>query len=167
MPSGVYVRTDLNKFKPKPLKERLFGKVVKTSKNGCWNWTGGKWRGYGKIALNYKDYYVHRISYEIHNNLKLSKNVEVCHKCDNRACVNPKHLFIGTHKDNMSDAAIKNRMPFGVKCVGSKLDDNKVKFIRKMLSQKKMTGVQLGEKFGVFHSTIYQAASGKYWRRVK
>lgn len=166
MPSGVYIRTELNKVKQKPIKYRLFSKVTKNGKNGCWNWTGGKWRGYGKIALNYKDYYVHRVSYELHNNIKLDKLKEVCHSCDNPACVNPKHLFVGNHKNNMSDAASKNRMPFGENHCWSKLDNDKVVFIRKVLKDKSISGTALAKKFGVSHGVIYRAKNRKTWRRV-
>lgn len=166
MPSGVYVRTEFNKFKPKPLKERLYNKVDKNGKNGCWNWTGPTWKGYGKIALNYKDYYVHRVSYELYNKTKLSREVDVCHKCDNRICVNPRHLFIGNQKINMADAARKNRMPFGSKHCWSKLNEKKVLFIKKMLKTKEISGTRLAEKFGVAHSVIYRANKGQTWRRV-
>lgn len=92
--------------------KRFFDKVNKTE--GCWTWTAalrGK-TGYGAYKLNGKTIDAHRVSYELHNGL-IPKGMYVCHTCDNRKCVNPYHLFLGTAKDNYEDAVNKARIVKG------------------------------------------------------
>jgi len=79
--------------------------------NGCWTLplTPNK-HGYLDITLNGKSHKAHRFFYELYNEQKIPKGMLICHKCDNRRCVNPSHLFIGTSKDNFEDAVLKGRI---------------------------------------------------------
>jgi hypothetical protein len=85
-----------------------FWKQVKKTK-GCWNWTGYTGtHGYGMMSINSKWRLVHRFSYELHKG-RVPDGLYVCHHCDNRRCVNPAHLFVGSHQDNMDDMCAKGR----------------------------------------------------------
>lgn len=97
--------------------------VLKT--DSCWLWTGAKSKaGYGQLGHRKKVLYAHRVSFELHKGV-VPKGMVVCHTCDNPQCVNPEHLFVGTHCDNMHDAIDKNRLP------GTKISDSTVEAIRR------------------------------------
>jgi hypothetical protein len=92
--------------------DRFNSKYSKQPDTGCWEWTAGLDRyGYGIFTVaGFK--FAHRISYEIHNGVEPAGKL-VCHTCDNRKCVNPAHLYLGTNKDNMQDMVKKNRSTKG------------------------------------------------------
>lgn len=95
-------------FFDKELIKRFFNKIDKSQ--NCWNWKGGsRGNGYGAIKVNGKVIDTHRFSWMIHFG-EIPKNIFVCHKCDNRKCVNPEHLFLGTNSDNMKDCFNKGRL---------------------------------------------------------
>src|SRR6266850_5925539 len=97
-------------------QERFWPKVKKT--NSCWNWIANLYRdGYGQfnipikgIAKRRKIIRAHRFSWELHFG-KIPKGMLICHHCDNRKCINPEHLFLGTIKDNARDCTLKGRRP--------------------------------------------------------
>ena len=91
---------------PAPL--RFWKKVIQGS--SCWSWAGGTTRaGYGRLFIDGHHVLAHRFSYELHRG-PIPEGKYVLHTCDNRICTNPDHLFIGTQRDNMRDAANKDRL---------------------------------------------------------
>lgn len=93
--------------------------------NGCWEFIGCKMpNGYGKLGKNKKTWLAHRYSYFLKNG-EIPNGMHVCHTCDNRICINPEHLFLGTRKDNMQDMIKKNRHNFS----GLRTNDWKEKLI--------------------------------------
>lgn len=99
----------------KKLKERFEAKFIPVTESGCWLWEAtAHSRGYGLIHTGRKltkahMEFAHRFSYELYKGHRPSREEEVCHKCDVPSCVNPDHLFLGSHADNMLDMAKKNR----------------------------------------------------------
>ena len=92
-------------YPPRPISERFWKKVVRSEK--CWEWIGSTGKpGYGHIILKGKYVDAHRISYMLFRG-EIPKGLMVLHTCDNKKCVNPDHLFLGTQKDNMAQWARK------------------------------------------------------------
>lgn len=91
------------------LRERLYKSFDVNPENGCWEWNRNlSQSGYGCMKAMGFNIKAHRLSYEIHKG-SIPEGMFVCHSCDNRKCVNPNHLWIGTNKDNMLDMSIKGR----------------------------------------------------------
>jgi hypothetical protein len=138
--------------------QRFWDKVEKT--DGCWNWTGAKsTTGYGCFVLNGKTVKPHRYV------MGFPKGC-VLHHCDNRACVNPDHLYIGTYADNARDAVKRGRMHKldnrGEKNSQAKLDWGKVREIRELLKQG-ITQRKIAEMYSVSQGTIMFINTGKTW----
>ena len=137
--------------------ERFNSKWVK-SENGCHVWVKSKkGAGYGAMRFNGKDRLAHRIIWEItHGPIK--DGLFVCHKCDNPACVNVDHLFLGTQSDNMRDMTQKNRHPYPLaeKHHRAKLTNEQVKEIRAAAESSKV----LASIYGVTKRTILNVRHG-------
>lgn len=91
----------------------FWAKIDTRGPDECWRWTGGKTSsGYGAKRLSLNGAHVsllsHRMAWLIFNS-DIPEGLVVCHKCDNRVCCNPAHLFLGTHKDNTQDMMRKGR----------------------------------------------------------
>lgn len=152
------------------VKEKLLTKIKKLE-NGCWLFTGGKQsQGYGAIWDGEKQRRAHIVSYEIHVET-IPKGLLVLHSCDNPWCVNPEHLFLGTHQDNVDDMRAKGRDSFGenkgTNNGQAKLTEADVWDIRRLLSTGQYTQDQIGDMFGVTRGAIKGIKLGYTWSYLK
>jgi DNA-binding transcriptional regulator YiaG len=146
--------------------ERLMSSVG-FGDDGCWNFNGWTVDGYGKIRVGNKRKSVHRLSYEFYYG-SISDDICVLHKCDNRKCVNPEHLFLGTRADNNQDKVNKNRQAKGLnhglkkeKHPLAKLTDKDVSDIR---NSQGIAQYKLAEMYGVSQSNINKILNNNGWR---
>ncbi len=148
-------------------RERFLAKVCPEPETGCWLWRGmvvGS--GYGMVRFERKLYPAHRLAWKLFRG-EIAPGLVVCHKCDVRTCVNPEHLFLGTHAENMKDMQQKGRSPHGDKHSRSKLTSEQVRRIKAMLAEGFMRMSDIAREFGVTHATIGCIARGTSWRHVK
>lgn len=140
--------------------DRFWSKVDKCGEDECWEWTGFRLpSGYGRLwnTAGKPVLYPHRLSYEIHIG-EIDDGYHVCHHCDNPACVNPSHLFVGTATDNARDRAKKGRN-------GSKLTPSQARKIRQRIEAGDALE-DIAESFGVVYQTVYNIKRGATWSNL-
>jgi len=149
-------------------RARFWAKTEKKGKDDCWEWQGWINRyGYYAIRLTRTkamNFEAHRISYFLTHG-QLPENMVVCHTCDNRICVNPSHLFLGTYQDNSSDMVRKGRQVIGENVKGAKLSETSVREIRKLLKDG-VTKYRISKIFGVSPETITFVQKRATWKHV-
>jgi hypothetical protein len=146
--------------------EALNSEVIGSSVNDCWNWSGkDNGNGYGYFYFEGKQQKAHRVAWE-QVNKEIPKGMCVLHKCDNRRCCNPSHLFLGTYQDNAADRQKKGRTVIpdnrGENCGTSKLSNDDVLTIRSAGGLQK----DIAKMFGVSISLVSQIRSGKIWKHI-
>lgn len=147
-----------------PMPDRFWAKVSKTDE--CWIWTASKDRaGYGRFGSAY----AHRVAWTLTCG-SIPNRLHVLHRCDNRACVRPSHLFLGTHQDNMADMYAKGRRPppshtKGVNNPNAKLSPTEVLAIRRGYANGK-SQTTLATRYRMTQSDISRIVNRKTWRHI-
>lgn len=155
------------------VEERFLSKVEKGEI--CWEWIGANdGRGYGQLYVGGKLIRAHRLSFMLYVG-KIPKGLHILHKCDNPSCVNPDHLFIGTHRDNMQDMSRKGRhgtitMPHkmvrGENNGLSKLTEQQVLEIRELYSTGDYLQREIGCIFNVSQRAISKIINFQTWAHI-
>ena len=130
--------------------------------DGCWLWTGGKnSQGYGQVKINGRITPAHHIAVRLQG---LEIDGILLHSCDTPACVNPRHLSLGTNADNSSDMVAKGRSLRGERNHKAKLSATDVRSIRAWHSQGNVTKKTIAKEYGVSDTLISFIISRKIWR---
>ena len=138
---------------------RKYPRGYTVTEAGCWEWNGYRSPyGYGEDTRRDGSRFVHRHAYAAAHG-PIPDGMYVLHKCDNRPCVNPEHLFLGTKGDNNRDAAAKGRSAKGEGHPGSILTWDAVRDIR----SSSESHAALGRKYGVTRQAVYQVRKGNAW----
>lgn len=149
-------------------RSQILERLMRRSKrdpNGCLVWGGCRQgKGYGAIFACGKLRSTHRIAYQIYFG-KIPAELSILHRCDNRPCIEPQHLYAGTAKQNSLDAILRGRTPKGIKHGMAKLSEEDVYNIR-MLSSNKTASSEIAVKFGVSYHTIWDITTGRSWRHI-
>ena len=147
------------------LAKYLSERIAPPNADGCILWLGSVDKyGYGVVNRGKKHLKAHRVAWMLKHG-EAPDGMCVCHNCDVRACVNPDHLFIGTHVSNMADKVQKKRQSRGEDHARAKLNRGHVEEIRRLYAADEgMTYRQLGHRVGVSHETIRQIIAGIIWK---
>ncbi len=147
-------------------EERFWRFVGKGEEDECWPWKGARLEaGYGHFVYNKQPLKAHRVSFEITHG-KIPEGLCVLHKCDNPPCVNPKHLYAGTHKQNSFDRDSKNRGAKGETQGASKLTTAEVLEIRRLHASGKYNQKDIATMFNCNHSNVNQIVNRKSWKHI-
>ncbi len=146
-----------------PMIDKFWARVEKT--DGCWIWTGTVTEyGYGTIGSGRKSpaqVRAHRVAYELFKG-PIQNGLHVCHTCDNRRCVNPDHLFLGTIADNTADMVAKRRHSFGERHSRARLSPDDVSAIRAASG----SATEVAAKFGIKRCTVCNIWAHRIWRHL-
>lgn len=149
----------------KELSEAFHEKYTKTP-SGCWEWNACmSTAGYGKMTRDRKTQGAHRIAWKLYHG-EIPDGQHVCHTCDNRKCVNPDHLFLGSRQDNMDDMKRKRRHKYGAAHPHAKLSEADVLEIFR-LRQKGWSLKQIANHFNVDRFPISKIVVGDHWRSMR
>lgn len=149
-----------------PTSRRFWIKVAVRGANECWLWQAYiDQEGYGRFSFDGKRRFAHRAAWILTFG-PLPNEARVLHKCDNPTCVNPAHLFIGTHQDNMNDRSAKGRTASGERNGRAKLTWEIVNQIRAAHKPWKVGITKLAAQFGVSKWVVQDILRKRTWREA-
>lgn len=162
---------------PKPAFYRFSMSYKVNPETMCWDWIGslnrGSKRQYGTIKVDKKSVSAHRFSWEVYNQKEVPLSMFVMHKCDNPKCVNPMHLMIGSHSDNMIDMVQKNRQAKGVKFSNRKSAKGSKNGLAKLTEKQALEIFQdarsqraIAQEYGISQPCVNNIKLKKTWKEI-
>lgn len=143
-----------------------FEKFIYYSLDGCWYWLGAlSESGYGNFKSESRSERAHRVSYRLYKG-PIPDGLFACHKCDNPACVNPDHLFLGTLKENQEDMSRKGRAARGSKSGMAKLTESDIKQIRQLVCVDDVSRRVVASFFKVDRGHVDKIIRRQRWAHV-
>lgn len=149
------------------IEERFWDKVPMREEGKCWLWHGAMLKGgYGQIKIAGTPVQAHRFAWSFVNG-EIPEGMVIRHTCDNPSCVNPSHLLLGTHKDNVADkyARHRNHSQIGSDNNCSKLTEADVVEIKYRLSEGEKQK-DVAKVFGITQCQVSNIATGKQWGHI-
>lgn len=164
--SNVPKKTRVRLPSTMPIIERIYSKTDRSGgPDACWIWLAGTSRGYGCIGYNRTQVRVHRFVYEHTYGPIGSPKIYVCHRCDNRRCCNPKHLFLGTPAENQADMKVKDRCAFGPRNAMTIMTTKMARRAKRLLRDG-VPVIRVARRVGVSRGAIRAIVEGRTHRRV-
>jgi hypothetical protein len=168
----LYARAGESPLSPEHLARRVMNGIDMIDERGCWIWGRTTSEGYGCMTVARRTVRVPRLVLALTLGKEISDVVETCHRCDNPLCVNPDHLFDGTHGDNVRDAIGKGRAkaPVGPRLVGernpaAKISDADAAAIREAVARGEVQRV-VGKRHGISQAMVSRIVLGKARRHA-
>jgi len=128
----------------------------------CWEWQGSiRPTGYGQFRHRGSMRLTHQVAYSIFYHEP--GDMHVLHKCDNRSCVNPHHLYLGTNQDNIDDKVERGNVPSGEELWSSKLTESEVSEIRARYKDEEVTQAELASEYGISQSNISRIVNRRHY----
>lgn len=164
----------IHRRKSLPLSVRLWSRVdMSAGHDGCWPWQAStNAGGYGQIRLEPEGNAIrgakttaHRVAWLLTRGT-IPDGLHVCHSCDNPSCVNPLHLWLGTHAENLSDMKAKGRAARGDRSGTAKLNSQQVSIIKRLLLLDCCSAVELSTLLKVSTATIDSIRNNKSWKHI-
>lgn len=156
-------------FSPKTIEDKFWPNVLRT--DTCHLWTAYvEPAGYGKLRVGNTNQRTHRIAWQLHTGMPVPDNLLVLHKCDVRNCVNPEHLFLGDHEDNVRDMDEKGRRAKsslrGEQCSSAKLKEKDVVKIKRLLAEGQSLA-SIARRYNVTPTPIFKIKNKQSWSHIE
>lgn len=140
------------------LEQKFWSRVNRGDNDECWEWTGSQTKGYGNLTHKSQTLYAHRVAYRLEHG-DVPDGAHVLHECHNKSCVNPAHLKLGNHTDNMRDARQQGK-------AHHQLDAETALAVKSDYAETSMTQQQVADKHDISQSLVSLVVNEKIWSDI-